>query len=176
MSPNTSIRPAAGAIVLVIAATIALAGLFGTTSASAATSVNVNPFFGCPGGTRTVPAGSTIVISIGQATSTRGLAQDYMNDVTTLLSVNGAPIVDADALYRTGPIEFPDGSWQTRFTYPTGITLSSGQSLTFSYDEVLAHQFHDGFMTDTEHQGDRPLFGGPGSIFGGPLSCTVTAA
>ena len=80
------------------------------------------------------------------------------------------------SLYRTGPTEVPDASWQTRFTYPTGITLAGGQSLTFSYDEVIAHPFHDGFTTDAGHEGDRPAFGGPGSIFGGPLSCAVTAA
>jgi hypothetical protein len=148
--------------VLAVAVTVA-AALVAAASAQADTA-NVNPYFGCNGGARSVAAGSTIVIRIGWSTSNRGLSQAFVNADTTVLSVNGSSVDNTEA-YRAGPAEQADGSWITWFAYPTGITLQSGQSLTFSYDDVVSHPVTDG-------EG----FVGPGSIFGGPLTCTVTAA
>jgi len=46
----------------------------------------------------------------------------------------------------------------------TGITLGAGDSLTLTYDDVLSHSITDGYLGKIN----------AGSIFGGPVTCTVT--
>lgn len=159
----------AGAIAA--AATLALAV---SASATAAATVTINPFFGCSGGVRVVPADSTIVLRQGWLASNRGLAQDFENANTTTLSIDGVPRADADDASYLTLVEAPDG-WISRWTYATGITLQSGQSLTYTFDWILSHQLHDGIIA-ADDRDQSPGFVGPGSAFGGALTCTVVAA
>lgn len=155
---------------VVLAAAAAVASL-GASPAQAAT-VTINPFFGCPAGVRGVPAGSDITLRLGWATRNRGLAQMFEVAETTTLSIDGVARSDADDEgYRT-LVEAPDGSWVSRWLYPTGITVGLGDSFTYVYDSLISHAVHDGITTESDHD-QRPLRGGPGSVVGGPLTCTV---
>lgn len=156
-----------GALAAVAAAAALLA------PAAQAGTVIINPFFGCAGGTRYVAAGSDITLRQGWLATTRGLAQAFDSGNTTVLSIDGAARADADdASY--GSLVQVDNGWIWRWIYPTGITLDAGESFTFAFDWVLSHQIHDGFVLANDHD-QRPAFGGPGSAFGGPLTCTVIA-
>jgi hypothetical protein len=150
---------------------VAVAALVATATATAA-DVIVNPYFGCGGGTRTVPAGSTIVIRQGWVAANRGLAQDFEGAVTTVLTIDGANRADADDPGYGSLIGNPDG-WTWRWSYPTGITLGAGDSMSFTFDWIVSHPIHDGIVLGGDHD-MRPALGGPGSVFGGPLACTVT--
>ena len=158
-----------GALAAVVAAATLLVPV------AQAGTVFVNPFFGCPGGTRSVPAGSDITLRIGWATVNRGLTHAFEVAETTTLTIDGVARADADDdVYRT-LAKRPDGSWASSWIYPTGITLAAGESFTFVYDSLVSHRLHDGVVKADDHD-QSPAFVGPGSIFGGPLTCTVTAA
>src|SRR5579862_6980396 len=97
------------------------------------------------GGNTTVPAGSTINMFGGEYEVNSGLVQNWLNDQTTVVSVNGGPSVNIDTLYSAPSLSHPlggapDGTWLTSFVYPTGITLANpGDSLTFTITITLAH-------------------------------------
>jgi hypothetical protein len=151
------------------AAVLAIAAAAGVSASTArAGTAFVNPF-NCAvldGGAATVPAGSTVTIRQGIAENARGAVQSYLNAQTTTLSVNGGPIPDLSDDW-TGPLEMSDGSWQARVTYDTGVTLGAGQSLTFSFEIVLAHPVPEVGGTAGTQINPR------GSQ--GVWSCTVTA-
>lgn len=116
---------------------VAVAG-FAASGAQAAV-VNVNPF-ACQtfqGGSQTVPAGSQITIRQGVAEQTRGIVTDYLNAQTTTISVDGTTVDVSDAW--PAPEMTLNGSWATFITYPTGVTLTTGQTLTVVWVTTLDH-------------------------------------
>jgi hypothetical protein len=128
------------------------------------------------GGNTTVPAGSSISMFAGIFEVNRGLAQNWLNDQTTTVSVNGGPPVNVNSLYGA-PTQQPDGTWLGVFTYPTGITLANpGDSLTFTMTVTLAHLLAEEVNGPV---GFRLGFA-PGTVFftpagTGTASCTVAA-
>jgi hypothetical protein len=159
--------------VLLLLATIVAAASTAAT-ASAATPVTVS-IYGCAfvdHGAMTVPEGSTVTFRSGWATTNRGFTQMFLEAVTTTASIDGTPIADAAGYWSTpAKAGGPDFPWLTLWTYPTGVTLGAGDSVTLSTDWVLSHTVLDGSTTDGELN-HIPA----GSVFGGPVSCTVTGA
>ena len=90
---------------------------------------------------------------------------DFFNSQTTSATVDGTPIANPSSYW--GPIDSDNISiW----LYPTGTTLAAGQTMTVTFDISLSHQIPDFKDADT---GKHP-FEGRGSVFGGPISCTIT--
>jgi hypothetical protein len=136
-SEREIVRTKAGKAFLLLAIGVALAG-FGAPAAQAAV-VNVNPFL-CQtfqGGSMTVPAGSEITIRQGVAEQTRGILTASLNAQTTTITVNGTTVDVSDAW--PAPEQRPDGAWTSFITYPTGITLGAGDSLSVVWMTTLAH-------------------------------------
>jgi hypothetical protein len=130
--------------------------------------------FGCAfvhGGAVTVPAGTEVVVTGGWATKSLGLTQDFLNAQTTTISLNGAPAVDASAFWGA-PKSLPL-AWVTSFSYPTGIVLRPGESMTFTLTTSISHRLLDGLFF-ASGDGGKPLFSDPGTLF--EASCTVTGA
>jgi hypothetical protein len=155
---------------LVVALAIA-AGVLAPVAAAADVSVGA---FGCfaGGGTRIVPAGSTIVVRQGFAEQTRGVLTTFLGAQTSTVSVNGGPAVDVSGGY-SAPAQQPDGSWASFVNSPTGITLAAGESLTFAFTLTLSHVVPEVLIP--------PLGGEPGKPAFNPAttqvwSCTVTAS
>jgi ABC-type glycerol-3-phosphate transport system substrate-binding protein len=115
-------------------------------------------------GGATVSAGTPVTLTFAWGDRNRGLVQDYLNAQTTDVTIDGAPVADGSSLY--GPI---DENNLTRWSYATGRSLASGESMVVTLDILLSHRIPAGKDDD-----GHPLFGGPGSIFGGPLTCTIT--
>jgi hypothetical protein len=149
---------------LAVAAGLAASvGLVGATSATPVTVSLVSCVFG-GGGNATVPAGSQVTVRIGWADINRGLVQDFLNAQTTTATVNGSPVANASSYW--GPIS--DNN-VTFWLYDTGVVLGAGDTMTVTADVSLSHPIPGG-KDDEGH----PLFNGPGSIFGGPITCTIT--
>jgi hypothetical protein len=135
----------------------------------------VVPAFLCAvvfGGQWTVPGGSDIVVNQRWEAKTKGLVQDFLNAQTTTLAVNGGPPADVSDFW--GPIaQVPSvGDYRTSTSLPTGVTLATGDAMTFDLALAMSHPVLDGFTLAEEH-GRQPLFFGPGVAFNFP--CTVTA-
>jgi hypothetical protein len=149
---------------------VVLAGI--ATSAAQAADVNVNPFI-CndfQGGHLTVPAGSTITIRQGVAEQTRGILTDYLNAQTTSISVNGTTVDVSDDW--PAPVSFgPQGGSVTFITYPTGITLAAGDSLTVVWVTTLDHAVPEVFNPAAGGPSGMPAFNAASVTY----TCTVTA-
>jgi hypothetical protein len=138
---------------------------------SAATPVTVS-LVGClfsGGGFKTVPAGSTITLRIGNGYQSRGRVVDFLNAETTAVRVNGTAVANPASLWSQ-PTQAADGSWSTAWLDPTGITLNSGNSMTVGVSLSVAHKVPGGKDPDTGKQ----MFDGPGTLFSG--TCTISAA
>jgi hypothetical protein len=153
---------------LLLFATVAAVAALVPATASASTPVTVS-IFGCAfgeGGHHTVPADSTITFRGGWVTKTRGQITDFLKAVSVSASVNGSAVSNTASYW--GPVSqvtSPDGLlWGSFWTYPTGITLQSGDSLTFTTEWVTSRPTYDGFAHNPA-----------GSLFG-TASCTVTAS
>jgi len=152
--------------------------LIGVLSALAATSaqaavVNVNPFV-CSafnGGTMTVPAGSQITVRQGFSEQTRGILTAFLNAQTSTISFSGTTVDVADAF--AGPDQSPQGDWVSFVTYPTGITLAAGQSLTVAWTTSLDHRVPEVFNPAAGGEPGKPVLNEAGTV---TWSCTVTAA
>lgn len=139
------------------------------------TPVNVSAF-GCIfvlGGQRTVPAGSTIVIRQGFATSEspgemRGFVQSGQ---TSILSVNDAPMIDASGEWGE-PVRSGSGS-VAFLSHDTGVTLHNrGDSMRFTFALIFDRPFTD--VSDFDGDGvPDPMKSAAGLAFGG--TCRVTA-
>jgi hypothetical protein len=131
--------------------------------------------FGCLavfGGHRTVPAGSTIVIRNGWASTVFGSQRSFLNAQTSILSVNDGPMVDVSDAY-TEPEQAPDGHWTTWLRHPTGVTLTNpGDSMRFTFALVFDRPLTDTSDLDGDGSID-PVTGHAGLQFGG--TCIVTA-
>ena len=119
------------------------------------------------GGNATVTAGTPVYVRLGWGAKNHGRMVDFFNAETTAASVNGTPVANPSSYW--GPIDSDNVS---QWLYPTGITLSPGQSMTVTLDITLDHKIPDFKDPDTGKQ----VFAGPGSVFGGPITCTITGA
>lgn len=142
-----------GALALLAAAVTA-----GTASAATPVSLASCALYG---GTRTVPAGSDLLLRTGWLAAKQGLTTAFVNDVTTGLEIDGVPV---DASY--GPVfQRADGNWEADYVYALG-PVTGPTVVTFT--ETLAHPIPD-LLTFVDG-GHRPyLF--DGTILDG--SCTL---
>lgn len=124
-------------------------------------SCGVSDADGNPLDSNVVPAGSEIILFEGWITNTRGQLQSFLNNVTWVLTINGQA---ADVTpYLSGLINFGP-FWGDLFSFSAG-TLDSGEALHTHYDNVLKSASFDGVVHWAK-----------GSLFGGGVDCTVTAA
>jgi hypothetical protein len=124
----------------------------------------------------TEPAGSTIILSWGYNEANYGILHDYLLDQTTTVNVNGGLPVNINSLF-SAPVQQPDGTWLTTWTYPTGVTLANpGDTMTFTMNVTLARPLAEpvGFPVYGFPPG-TVFHSGAGSYFGFPMSCIVTA-
>lgn len=157
-----------------VAALLALAG-GSVARADGATPRNVSAA-GCilaSGGHRTVPAGSTVVITAGWISGTAGAVRSFLQAQTTIVSVNDGPMADVSGLQPEPSPDGDSGNWSSRLSYPTNVTLASpGDTMRFTYALILARPVNDVFDFDGDGTPDPDLVGA-GLAFGG--TCTVTA-
>lgn len=134
---------------------------------------NVNPFI-CQtfqGGGLTVPAGSTITIRQGASEQTLGILTAYLRAQTTTISLNGTTVDVSDNW--SAPAQFsPQGGWVSFITYPTGITLASGDSLVVSWTTTLDHVLPEVFNPTAGGPSGQPAFN---TTDPQTFTCTVTA-
>jgi hypothetical protein len=144
--------------------------LGGTASTATAADVNVNPY-SCAtvfGGQVTRPAGSTIVVRQGFSEQTLGILTAWLNAVTTTVSINGGPAVDVTSGWSS-PAPAGDG-WISFVSYPTGITLGAGETMTIAFTFAVSHVVPEVF---------NPAAGGPTgkpdlNAGSATYTCTVT--
>lgn len=146
-----------------IAALCVLATL-GAVTARGSSSVEVG-FLGCAlgNGPTTAPAGSPITLRVSWFASTREFVEDFLNSSQITFSINGRN-VPGTRHYWTTPSLQADGGWRSDWLYPTGIALAKKATLTASWEDVLRYAVQDG----------TPEGVSAGSLFGGPISCTVS--
>jgi hypothetical protein len=139
-------------------------------SVAQAADVSVDPFIcnAFEGGQEYVPAGSTITIRQGVAEQTHGILTDYLHAQTTTITVNGTTVDVSDAW--PAPDRRPTGDWESSITYPTGITLAAGESLSVVWETTLAHVVPEVFNPADGGPAGKPYFN-TGSVTYG---CTVT--
>jgi hypothetical protein len=151
-----------------VAVAVAAALMGGAASTAHAADVTVNPFVcSAAGGAATVPAGSTIVVRQGFAEQTLGILTAWLRAETTTLLLNGGAPIDLSAGW-SDPVQVQGGGWVSFVSYPTGITLGAGQSLTIALTLSASHVVPEVF---------NPAAGGPAgqpSNIGGSLSSTFT--
>jgi len=152
------------------AAAVGAALLGGVASTAGAADVNVNPFVcSVHGGNVTVPAGSTVVIVQGFSEQTLGILTAWLNDQTTTLSVNTGATVDLTGGWSS-PVQAPDGSWVSFVSYPTGITLAAGDSMTVAFTISVTHVLPEVFNPAADGPAGKPVLNAGSTTF----SCTVT--
>ncbi|MHB8644046.1 MAG: hypothetical protein ACYDA3_14310 [Gaiellaceae bacterium] len=167
------------AVVTMIVAVLT-GGVLATTPALGSTPTSVVKIGACAAGwpdiQRSVPAGSEIVLWIGWGQTTRGGVMDFLHDVTTSVLVNGVPVVNADS-YWSGPqllYILPSDPWWVTWTYPTGIVLAAGETLTVQPELVLAHPLADPREPDYPLLTPSGPYVEPGSGLTAPGTCTIT--
>ncbi|HEY8030651.1 MAG TPA: hypothetical protein VIE38_14240 [Gaiellaceae bacterium] len=146
-----------------------VAGAFaGTSRADSNVTVRLVACAFFDGGHVTVPAGSTITLLVGEVTRTRGHDIAFLQDLALSASVDGNAIANPMS-YFAAPVQIgpngKDSAWVTWWTYPTWITLQSGDSLTSVWTGELAHPISDGLGNISS-----------GDMLGGNDTCTITAA
>jgi hypothetical protein len=146
----------------VVAAVIALGS---ASSAAVATAPSGVSLTGCRdnGGQAVVPAGTPVSVWEQWSDTKRKFVRRFLRRQETEASVDGIPVANADGFW--GPIAESDGQRVTFWTYNLGVFTSPGDTSTVRFDIVLTRRLREG--DGTVHQ--------PGSLFGGPLDCTITA-
>lgn len=129
------------------------------------------------GGQATVPAGTDVVLDVGDITLRRGQAEAASKNWSfSLANVDGAPITNPDGYWNAPTPEtdfFYNGVtypkvWATWWIYDTGITLGTGETMTLDYSLVAQHPGTDGFSNG------QPVGPFPQVVVGG--TCTITGA
>jgi len=147
---------------------IAVVVLFCLTAAPSAAAENVTinlSVCDADGGEETVPAGATLVLQETWADTRSAHVRRFLRLQDTTASVNNAPVANASSLW--GPVAQEGSQYVTTWSYNTGVTLSAGESLQVAYDTTFTKHFRDGSGTAYE----------PGSsVYGGPISCRITAS
>lgn len=129
------------------------------------------------GGQAIVPAGTDVVLDVGDITLRRGQAEAASKNWSfTLANVDGTPITNPDSYWNSPTLEtdvpaygeiYPE-AWATWWIYDTGITLRTGDTMTVDYNLVAQHAGTDGFIPGP------PVGPFPQLIVGG--TCTITVA
>lgn len=132
------------------------------SSASAASDVRLTRCAFRDHGKAFVDSGTPVTLTQGWQDVNRGFVQDFLNAQKTTLSIDGGPVVDASSNW--GPI---DSTNTTLWTYATGRSLARGESMVVTFDITLSRQ-----VSGTDEEGNIVQFG-PGSVFGGPIQCTI---
>jgi len=108
-----------------------------------------------------VPPGSEVVLYEGWVAKTRGQVLGFLNNVTWVLTVNGAAVDVTPEL--TGLLDF--GSvWADLFFHSVTVG-ASGTTLETHYDNVLKSASWDGFFHWAK-----------GSVYDGGVDCSVTVS
>jgi hypothetical protein len=165
--------------ILFVLGCIGVALALTAASASAAdVTLGAGSCFFAGGGKITEPAGSTITIRFGDSEVNRGMLEDFLHAQSTTLTLNGGSPIDVSSIFGP-PTQEANGTWQSTWTYPTGITLANaGDTLTFTitvtFSHVIAEETNGPVGLGLGFPPGPPIFSAPGVYFAG--SCTVTAA
>jgi hypothetical protein len=155
------------AVLAALAAAAAVAA--GVASASTATPVAVPTCFFVHGGGVNVPAGNPVELRATWVAKNLGLVVDFLNAVTASASIDGIALANPTNYFGGPSSDLVSGRWATRWSYSTS-PLAVGQSMTVIYDAVVSHPVTDGLSTNL----DGTPFLYTGSVYGGPVTCTVT--
>jgi len=112
-------------------------------------------------GAMAVEPGDTVIATFGWGAKTLGQEKAFLNSAHVALSIDGQP-TDVKP-YLGEPSQVDKKFWTVFWNVPVG-TLAAGESVTITLDIVLDQPVYDGF-------GHSPR----GSIFGGPITCVLTA-
>lgn len=157
----------------VLASMLGLSLALGSTLGVAAADPGTVPYAGCVfgnGGVAVVPAGSSVTITFGWSGDTKAQVSGFLKAVTTYASVDGTNVANANTYFSPAAL-VPGVGWATFWTYPTGRSLATGQSMTVALNFYLSHKVATGRDFDT----GRLLKAGPGFVMSQGLSCTVQA-
>jgi len=154
---------------VVIIATLILAGFSGTTANAASPSSVVSlPF--CvrgSGGTINAPQKTPISLRLGWFTSPKGAVTDFLQSEILDVSVNGVPVQNADSYW--GPIlKVDEDVWGVVWLYPTGISLTGGETMTVTFSLYISHT-----LTEVDPDTGERAFFGPAYVFGPADTCTI---
>src|SRR4029077_13574437 len=100
---------------------------------------------------------------------TKAQVAGFLKAVTTYASVDGTNVANANG-YLSAPAVV-NGTWATIWTYPTGRSLATGQSMTVTLNFYLAHKVATGRDPDT----GRLLKARPGFVSPPGMSCLGSA-
>ena len=165
-SPGRRRRVEALAPGLALAMVLAVgAGPVAATPTTSTVSLVACAFAG--GGSTTVPAGNNVVIQFGLLSDTAGYVRDFIAASTTVASIDGSVIPNANRYWST-PSRYDPSGWVTYWRYGIG-TLGSGEDVAVVFNVSLAHVVVGG-------RGPDPSRFGPGNIFDPDLACTITGA
>jgi hypothetical protein len=144
-------------LVAVVATTIAL-----STASSATAQTTTVPLAQCLGvGSYTIPAGSEVILDLSWSDTERSLVKRFLSLQQTDFVFNGVRVADASSFWgRPKKVKKVHDLWAATWSYNLGSITGSH---TLSYDIVLTEQLITG---------DGTVYG-PGSVFGGPLVCTL---
>jgi hypothetical protein len=155
----------------VLATVLGLSLTLGSTLGVAAADPVTVSYAGCVfgnGGSATVPADSAVSIRFGWSAVTKAQVESFLKAVTTYASVDGTSVASANSYFSSPAMT--TGGWLTFWTYPTGRSLASGQSMTVTLNFYLSRKVPTGKDAAT----GRPLKAGPGFVWSPSLSCTVS--
>ena len=95
-----------------------------------------------------------------------GAVRRFLRAQSTTATIDGDAMPDASTFW--GPMQqLPDhGAYATTWWYDTGMTLTAGESVSVTFDVTFTRPLSDG---------GGHLFP-PGSIYGGPSTCRITAS
>ena len=156
----------------VLASILGLSLTLGSTLAVAAADPVTVSYAGCVfgnGGSAVVPADSAVTITFGWSADTRAQVAGFLKAVTTYASIDSTTVANGNS-YFSAPA-MVSGGWATIWTYPTGRSLASGESMNVTLNFYLSRKVGTGRDLVT----GRPLKAGPGFVMPQGLSCTVQA-
>jgi hypothetical protein len=123
---------------------------------------------GCPGGSVSVPAGSSLTLVSGWAMATRGNTQAFANAATGVMTINGQSVAPVQSDVFPLPVDTePLDGWRVQWSF-TITAPSAGQSLVVTFTIVLARA-----VADHEFGIGKPIIIPAGQMFL-PFTCTVT--
>jgi hypothetical protein len=166
-------------LILAAAVTTAvIAALTVPTAAWADTSIVGVGGCAAQGGHVDRPAGTEIVVRLGDSFRYRGLGVDFLGAQSTNISVNGGSPVNVSGQYGdlvfvtlTTDLGAVYSELESQILYPTGVTLAVGESMTFHLVQTLAHRVPD-YSISESGEWSQVFFDGPGTYV--DVTCTVT--
>jgi hypothetical protein len=117
-----------------------------------------------------VPADSAVSLRFGLTSATPSQARSIVAAMVVYVAIDASGAIVAGTF--GAPVATGD-QWVTTWTYDTGHTLASGQSMTVSVAPYATRKVWDG----SRDVNNKPLKFGPGFVFFGQgTSCTITAS